>query len=100
MQRLDWTQIIRLKDEEGLTFEQIAQRVGKTRGAVYNAYRRAKAEDSKPDVYCESKLSSKPKPEAGKAPKVVESKREVYSGGKPGVYSDSTLQDYSPNWRK
>lgn len=55
----------------------------------------------------ESKPSSKPKPEAGKAPKVVESKPEVYSGGKPGVYYDSILQDVLPEleevvpwWRK
>jgi len=53
---LDWTEIVRLRDKEGLTFEQIAERLGKTKGAVYNAYRRAKA----------GKLGSKPKREAGK----------------------------------
>lgn len=96
MQRLDWPQILRLKDEEGLTFEEIAERIGKTKGAVYNAYTRAKAQESKPEVYYASKPSSKPNPHAGEAPNVVDSKPEVYSGGKPGVYYDRTLQDLLP----
>lgn len=40
MPRLAWTQILRLKDEEGLSSEQIAQRPGKSKGAGYTAYRR------------------------------------------------------------
>lgn len=56
MQRLNWAEIIRLRDKEGLTFEQIGQRMGKAKATIRNAYVRAKAEESKPEIYQESKL--------------------------------------------
>ena len=93
MRPLDWTEIVRLRDKEGLTFEQIAERLGKTKGAVYNAYRRAKA----------GKLRSKPKREAGKPESLP---KEDLTEGKPtpivglpqGLLPD--LQEIVSWWRK
>ena len=70
MKPLDWSEIVRLRDEGGLTFDQIAERLGKTKGAVYNAYRRAKA----------GKLRSKPKKAAGKPESLP---KEDLTEGKP-----------------
>lgn len=82
MKALDWGEILRLRDEKGLTFQEIADRMGKTRGSIGNAYKRAKAEGSKPSLYPKSKLPSKPKPEAEEGPAGVESKPEVYQDSK------------------
>lgn len=40
--QLDYKEIVRLRDEEGLSFEAIGERLGSGRSAIYRAYGRAK----------------------------------------------------------
>jgi len=112
MKPLNWSEIVRLRDEEGLTFEQIAERLGKTKGAIYNAYRRAKAGKlpSKPKEKAdkpeglpkESKPSSKPAPIIGLPESLLSDLEEIVSWwrkrkeelSKPPVYSPKRRVTY------
>ena len=107
MQRLDWAEIIRLKEAEGLSFSQIAQRVGKTKGSVYNAYRRAKSEVSRPSVRQDSKPLSEPRLEAEQGPGAPEGEPEMGAQSEPEVHDDRKLKGLLPDldemvswWRK
>jgi len=94
MKALNWSEIVRLRDKEGLTFEQIAERLGKTKGAIYNAYRRAKAGKpiSKPGA--ESKLRGKPKKEAGKPPSKPATVVGLPESLLPDVYSQTFRRSF------
>ena len=97
MPRLNWAEIVRLRDVEGLSFLQIAQRMGKTKGAVYNAYRRAKAQGIEPSAHQDSEPLGQPKPEPEETPEVRESEPEVSAKGEPEVQDARKLRGLLPD---
>jgi len=100
MQTLDWAEITRLKDEEGLSFSQIGQRLGKTKGSVYNAYRRAKAAEAKPSAESGSP-PSKPEPVAakteGSAQDEVKDEAKAAPQDQPESAAERKLRDLLPD---
>ena len=96
MPRLNWAEIVRLRDVEGLSFLQIAQRMGKTKGAVYNAYRRAKAQDIGPSAYQESEPLTQPKPEPEKTSEAREGEPEA-PASEPEVQDARKLRGLLPD---
>ena len=97
MPRLDWAEIVRLREVEGLSFLQIAQRMGKTKGAVYNAYRRAKAQDIGPSVEQEGKPLAQPKPEPEEAPESKGGEPEVIPKSEPEAQDARKLKGLLPD---